>query len=147
MSFAKALRAILRQDPDVIMIGEIRDLETAQIAVQASLTGHLVLATLHTNDAAAAVTRLLDMGIEPFLLSSSLLGVMAQRLVRKLCVHCKVARRPVLAGGRLRQVRPHRLPRPGRRVRAAARPTTRSAPRSTTARPKPRSAPRRSAPA
>jgi len=89
MTFAKALRAILRQDPDVIMIGEIRDLETAQIAVQASLTGHLVLATLHTNDAAAAVTRLLDMGIEPFLLSSSLLGVMAQRLVRKLCPQCK----------------------------------------------------------
>jgi general secretion pathway protein E len=89
MTFAKALRAILRQDPDVIMIGEIRDLETAQIAVQASLTGHLVLATLHTNDAAAAVTRLLDMGIEPFLLSSSLLGVVAQRLVRKLCPHCK----------------------------------------------------------
>jgi general secretion pathway protein E len=89
MSFAKALRAILRQDPDVIMIGEIRDLETAQIAVQASLTGHLVLATLHTNDSAAAVTRLLDMGIEPFLLSSSLLGVLAQRLVRKLCPHCK----------------------------------------------------------
>jgi general secretion pathway protein E len=90
MSFAKALRAILRQDPDVIMIGEIRDLETAQIAVQASLTGHLVLATLHTNDSVAAVTRLLDMGIEPFLLSSSLLGVVAQRLVRKLCQHCKV---------------------------------------------------------
>jgi general secretion pathway protein E len=89
MTFAKALRAILRQDPDVIMIGEIRDLETAQIAVQASLTGHLVLATLHTNDAAAAVTRLLDMGIEPFLLSSSLLGVLAQRLVRKLCPSCK----------------------------------------------------------
>jgi general secretion pathway protein E len=89
MTFAKALRAILRQDPDVIMIGEIRDLETAQIAVQASLTGHLVLATLHTNDSAAAVTRLLDMGIEPFLLSSSLLGVVAQRLVRKLCSHCK----------------------------------------------------------
>jgi general secretion pathway protein E len=89
MTFAKALRAILRQDPDVIMIGEIRDLETAQIAVQASLTGHLVLATLHTNDAAAAVTRLLDMGIEPFLLSSSLLGVVAQRLVRKLCPLCK----------------------------------------------------------
>ncbi|MGZ8257325.1 MAG: type II secretion system ATPase GspE [Gallionella sp.] len=89
MSFAKALRAILRQDPDVIMIGEIRDLETAQIAVQASLTGHLVLATLHTNDSAAAVTRLLDMGIEPFLLSSSLLGVVAQRLVRKLCAQCK----------------------------------------------------------
>jgi len=89
MTFAKALRAILRQDPDVIMIGEIRDLETAQIAVQASLTGHLVLATLHTNDSASAVTRLLDMGIEPFLLSSSLLGVVAQRLVRKLCPLCK----------------------------------------------------------
>ncbi|WP_338769619.1 type II secretion system ATPase GspE [Massilia sp. METH4] len=89
MTFAKALRAILRQDPDVIMIGEIRDLETAQIAVQASLTGHLVLATLHTNDSASAVTRLLDMGIEPFLLSSSLLGVLAQRLVRKLCAECK----------------------------------------------------------
>jgi len=89
MTFAKALRAILRQDPDVIMIGEIRDLETAQIAVQASLTGHLVLATLHTNDSSAAITRLLDMGIEPFLLSSSLLGVVAQRLVRKLCTHCK----------------------------------------------------------
>jgi len=85
MTFAKALRAILRQDPDVVMIGEIRDLETAQIAVQASLTGHLVLATLHTNDAASAVARLIDMGIEPFLLSSSLLGVMGQRLVRKLC--------------------------------------------------------------
>ena len=89
LSFAKALRAILRQDPDVIMIGEIRDFETAQIAIQASLTGHLVLATLHTNDAASAVTRLTDMGIEPFLLSSSLLGVLAQRLVRKLCTHCQ----------------------------------------------------------
>ncbi|RVT53394.1 type II secretion system ATPase GspE [Rubrivivax albus] len=89
LTFAKALRAILRQDPDVIMIGEIRDHETAQIAVQASLTGHLVLATLHTNDAPSAVTRLVDMGIEPFLLSSSLLGVLAQRLVRKLCPECK----------------------------------------------------------
>jgi general secretion pathway protein E len=89
LTFAKALRAILRQDPDVIMIGEIRDFETAQIAVQASLTGHLVLATLHTNDAPSAVTRLTDMGIEPFLLSSSLLGVLAQRLVRKLCPNCK----------------------------------------------------------
>ncbi|MBC5765021.1 GspE/PulE family protein [Ramlibacter albus] len=88
LDFAKALRAILRQDPDVIMIGEIRDYETAQIAIQASLTGHLVLATLHTNDAASAVTRLIDMGVEPFLLSSSLLGVLAQRLVRKLCPHC-----------------------------------------------------------
>ncbi|ALM81946.1 type II secretion system ATPase GspE [Bordetella sp. N] len=89
MSFAMALRAILRQDPDVIMIGEIRDLETAQIAVQASLTGHLVLATLHTNDAVSAVTRLTDMGVEPFLLASSLLGVLAQRLVRRLCQHCR----------------------------------------------------------
>jgi general secretion pathway protein E len=88
LTFAKALRAILRQDPDIIMIGEIRDFETAQIAIQASLTGHLVLATLHTNDAASAVTRLTDMGIEPFLLSSSLLGVLAQRLLRKLCTQC-----------------------------------------------------------
>jgi general secretion pathway protein E len=88
LTFAKALRAILRQDPDVIMIGEIRDYETAQIAIQASLTGHLVLATVHTNDAPSSVTRLIDMGVEPFLLSSSLLGVLAQRLVRKLCVHC-----------------------------------------------------------
>jgi general secretion pathway protein E len=89
LTFAKALRAILRQDPDVIMIGEIRDFETAQIAIQASLTGHLVLATLHTNDSASAVTRLTDMGVEPFLLSSSLLGVLAQRLVRKICMHCE----------------------------------------------------------
>ena len=88
LSFAKALRAILRQDPDVIMIGEIRDFETAQIAIQASLTGHLVLATLHTNDAASAVTRLIDRGVEPFLLSSTLLGVLAQRLVRKRCTAC-----------------------------------------------------------
>jgi len=88
LSFAKALRAILRQDPDVIMIGEIRDFETAHIAIQASLTGHLVLATLHTNDAPSAVTRLIDMGVEPFLLSSSLLGVLAQRLVRKVCTQC-----------------------------------------------------------
>jgi general secretion pathway protein E len=89
MSFARGLRAILRQDPDVVMVGEIRDLETAEIAVQASLTGHLVLSTLHTNSAVGAVTRLRDMGVEPFLLSSSLLGVLAQRLVRKLCSDCK----------------------------------------------------------
>src|SRR4030095_1669766 len=88
LTFAKALRAILRQDPDVIMIGEIRDFETAQIAIQASLTGHLVLATVHTNDAPSTVTRLIDMGVEPFLLSSSILGVLAQRLVRKLCPQC-----------------------------------------------------------
>lgn len=97
LDFAKALRAILRQDPDVVMIGEIRDLETAQIAVQASLTGHLVLATLHTNDAASAVTRLVDMGVEPFLLSSSLLGVIAQRLVRRLCPQCRQAAAPEAA--------------------------------------------------
>lgn len=88
-TFATGLRAILRQDPDVVMLGEIRDTETAEIAIQASLTGHLVLSTLHTNDAAGAITRLIDMEIEPFLISSSLLAVMAQRLVRKLCVHCR----------------------------------------------------------
>ena len=92
MTFARGLRAILRQDPDVVMVGEIRDVETAKIAVQASLTGHLVLSTLHTNTAIGAIGRLRDMGIEPFLMSSSLIGVMAQRLVRLLCVHCKEAR-------------------------------------------------------
>lgn len=90
MSFARGLRAILRQDPDVVMIGEIRDIETAEIAVQASLTGHLVFSTLHTNTAVGAVTRLRDMGVEPFLLSSSLIGVIAQRLVRLLCEECRV---------------------------------------------------------
>jgi general secretion pathway protein E len=89
MTFAKGLRAILRQDPDVVMIGEIRDLETAEIAVQASLTGHLVLSTLHTNSALGALTRLRDMGVESFLMSSSIVGLIAQRLVRKLCPHCK----------------------------------------------------------
>ncbi len=89
MTFARGLRAILRQDPDVVMVGEIRDLETAEIAVQASLTGHLVLSTLHTNTAIGAITRLKDMGIEPFLLSSSLVAVMSQRLVRLLCNDCK----------------------------------------------------------
>lgn len=89
MTFARGLRAILRQDPDVVMVGEIRDLETAQIGVQASLTGHLVMSTLHTNTAAGAITRMEDMGVEPFLLSSSLLGVLSQRLVRTLCNSCK----------------------------------------------------------
>ncbi|NWO05937.1 MAG: type II secretion system ATPase GspE [Alteromonadaceae bacterium] len=89
MTFARGLRAILRQDPDVVMIGEIRDLETAEIAVQASLTGHLVLSTLHTNTAVGAITRLMDMGIEPFLISSSLVGIVAQRLVRVLCTECR----------------------------------------------------------
>lgn len=90
-TFASGLRAILRQDPDIVMVGEIRDAETAEIAIQASLTGHLVLSTLHTNDSAGAVSRLLDMGIEPFLVSSSLLAAMAQRLVRKLCPNCREA--------------------------------------------------------
>lgn len=97
MTFAAGLRAILRQDPDVVMIGEIRDTETAQIAVQASLTGHLVLSTVHTNDAVGAVTRLRDMGIEPFLLASSLRLILAQRLVRRLCMQCRSAR-PIDAG-------------------------------------------------
>jgi general secretion pathway protein E len=94
LTFARSLRSILRQDPDIIMIGEIRDLETAQIAVQASLTGHLVLATLHTNDAVSAVTRLADMGVEPYLLASSVRGVLAQRLVRCLCAECREATAP-----------------------------------------------------
>jgi general secretion pathway protein E len=94
MTFARGLRAVLRQDPDVVMVGEIRDLETAEIAVQASLTGHLVLSTLHTNTAIGAITRLKDMGIEPFLLSSSLVAVMSQRLVRLLCNDCKEEAEP-----------------------------------------------------
>ncbi len=94
MSFARGLRAILRQDPDVVMVGEIRDLETAEIAVQASLTGHLVLSTLHTNSAIGAITRLRDMGVEPFLLSSSLIGVVSQRLVRRLLPACRQAYAP-----------------------------------------------------
>jgi len=89
MTFARGLRAILRQDPDVVMVGEIRDLETAEIAVQASLTGHMVLSTLHTNTAVGAVSRLRDMGVEPFLMASSLVGMMSQRLVRMLCTHCR----------------------------------------------------------
>lgn len=95
-NFARALRAILRQDPDVIMIGEIRDRETAEIAIQSSLTGHLVLSTLHTNDAVSAFTRLIDMGIDPFLVATPVRAVMAQRLVRRLCTHCAVAGHPVV---------------------------------------------------
>jgi type II secretory ATPase GspE/PulE/Tfp pilus assembly ATPase PilB-like protein len=89
LTFANCLRHILRQDPDILMIGEIRDHETAEIAIQASLTGHLVLSTLHTNDAASAVTRLIDMGIEPYLIASTVVGVMAQRLLRVICPQCK----------------------------------------------------------
>jgi general secretion pathway protein E len=88
------LRSIVRQDPDVILIGEIRDRETAEIAIQSSLTGHLVFSTLHTNDAASAVTRLIDMGIEPFLVTSSVIAIIAQRLVRVLCPHCKEIYKP-----------------------------------------------------
>jgi len=94
MSFARVLRAFLRQDPDRIMIGETRDLETAQIAIQASLTGHLVFTTLHTNDSTGAVSRLVDMGVEPFMISASLEGVLAQRLVRRICTKCKTAYEP-----------------------------------------------------
>jgi len=91
LSFAAGIRTLLRQDPDIIMVGEIRDLETAEMAVQAALTGHLVLSTLHTNDAPSAVTRLLDLGVPYYLLNSTLIGVMAQRLIRTLCPHCKEA--------------------------------------------------------
>ncbi len=97
LKFASGLRSILRQDPDIIMVGEIRDYETAEIAIQASLTGHLVLSTLHTNDAPSAITRLIDMGVEPFLAASSLAGVLAQRLVRLICPHCKEAHAPTRA--------------------------------------------------
>ena len=100
LTFASLLRSILRQDPDVIMVGEIRDLETAQIAVQAALTGHLVLSTLHTNSAAAAVTRLRDMGVEDYLLTAVLRGVLAQRLVRRLCPHCRHAGAGAARAGR-----------------------------------------------
>ena len=144
MTFARGLRAILRQDPDVVMVGEIRDLETAQIAVQASLTGHLVLSTLHTNTAAGALTRLRDMGIEPFLLSSSLIGVLAQRLVRVLNPETRQRlHRPANTSARLLGLEPERaladavppgarcrqrLPRPHRHLRADRRSTIRCAP-------------------
>jgi type IV pilus assembly protein PilB len=94
LTFAKCLRSILRQDPDVIMVGEVRDLETAEIAVQASLTGHLVFTTLHTNDAPSSVARLLDLGLEPFLITATVEGIVAQRLVRKICVKCKTTFEP-----------------------------------------------------
>ena len=97
LTFARALRAFLRQDPDIIMVGEMRDLETAQISIQASLTGHLVFTTLHTNDASGAVTRMIDMGVEPFLISSTLQGILAQRLVRTSCKKCRIAYEPTEA--------------------------------------------------
>ena len=107
MTFMKALRSFLRQDPDIIMIGEMRDLETAQIAIQSSLTGHLVLSTLHTNDAPGAVTRLVDMGVEPFLISSTLMGVLAQRLVRTICKKCRTPFEPTESQLSLLNLSPH----------------------------------------
>lgn len=109
LTFGKALRSFLRQDPDIIMVGEVRDLETAQIAVQASLTGHLVLSTLHTNDAPGAVTRLVDMGTEPFLISSTLMAVLGQRLVRKICKECKTPFEPTESQLALLNLSPHDL--------------------------------------
>lgn len=110
LDFATGLRHILRQDPDVIMVGEIRDKETAEIAIQAALTGHLVLSTLHTNDAPSAITRLVDMGIEPYLLSSCIVGVLAQRLVRRICPECKEAYKPSLRELQSLGIKPESLP-------------------------------------
>jgi type IV pilus assembly protein PilB len=109
LTFGKALRSFLRQDPDIIMVGEMRDLETAQIAIQASLTGHLVLSTLHTNDAPGAVTRLIDMGTEPFLIASTLMGVLAQRLVRRVCRQCQTPFEPTENQLALLNLSPHDL--------------------------------------
>jgi len=109
MTFGKALRAFLRQDPDIIMVGEMRDLETAQISIQASLTGHLVLSTLHTNDATGAITRLIDMGVEPFLISSTLLAVLAQRLVRTICKDCRTPFEPTEEQLAMLNLSPHDL--------------------------------------
>ena len=109
MTFAKALKSFLRQDPDIIMVGEMRDLETAQISIQASLTGHLVLSTLHTNDSPGAVTRLVDMGIEPFLISSTLMAVLGQRLVRTTCKNCRTPFEPTEDQLSLLNLSPHDL--------------------------------------
>src|SRR5213082_2097346 len=109
LTFASALRSILRQDPNVVLVGEIRDRETAQIAIQASLTGHLVLSTLHTNDAPGAITRLVDMGTEPFLISSTLMGVLAQRLVRTICKNCRTPFEPTENQLSLLNLSPHDL--------------------------------------
>jgi type IV pilus assembly protein PilB len=109
MTFGKALRSFLRQDPDIIMVGEVRDLETAQISIQASLTGHLVLSTLHTNDAPGAVTRLVDMGVEPFLISSTLMAVLGQRLVRTTCKNCRTPFEPTEKQLEMLNLSPHDL--------------------------------------
>ena len=134
LNFAAALRAFLRQDPDVIMVGEIRDFETAEIAVKAALTGHLVLSTLHTNDAPSTVNRLLNMGIEPFLVASSVNLIMAQRLARVICPHCRedapdAARGAARASGWTRRALRARSAAPA--ARPAAAPATRAASRST----------------
>jgi general secretion pathway protein E len=141
LSFADGVRALMRQDPDIIMVGEIRDLATAEMAIQAALTGHLVLSTLHTNDAPSAVMRLLELGVPYYLLEATLIGIMAQRLVRTLCADCKSRRRRTqrrnlgqpgrrmeaveaghhLQAGRLPRMPPDRLPRPHRPVRTADR--------------------------
>src|SRR5213082_2619289 len=109
LTFASALRSILRQDPNVVLVGEIRDRETAQIAIQASLTGHLVLSTLHTNDSPGAVTRLIDMGVEPFLISSTLVGVLGQRLVRTICKNCRTPFEPTENQLSMLNLSPHDL--------------------------------------
>ena len=114
LTFARCLRSILRQDPDIILVGEIRDLETAEIAVQASLTGHLVFTTLHTNDAPSSIARLLDLGLEPFLLTATLEGIVAQRLVRKICPNCKTEFEPTEE--QLMELRPDRGGRQGQEV-------------------------------
>jgi general secretion pathway protein E len=118
LDFAAGVRTLMRQDPDIIMVGEIRDTETAEMAVQAALTGHLVLSTLHTNDAPTAATRLLDLGVPPFLLSSTVLGVIAQRLVRTLCPHCK-AKAEFDEAAWVNLVAPYKGRRPKRMYRAA----------------------------
>ena len=132
LTFASALRAILRSDPDIVLVGEIRDRETAGIAIEAALTGHMVLATLHTNSAAATPMRLIEMGIEPFLVTSALSGVVAQRLARRLCMHCKESYVPTEAGHQRRRLDDGRGGgRPGRSARStdpsAARPARRPA--------------------
>jgi type IV pilus assembly protein PilB len=109
LTFSKALRSFLRQDPDIIMVGEMRDLETAQISIQASLTGHLVLSTLHTNDSPGAITRLVDMGVEPFLISSTLMAVLGQRLVRTICKDCRTPFEPTENQLSLLNLSPHDL--------------------------------------
>jgi general secretion pathway protein E len=118
LGFADGIRALMRQDPDIIMIGEIRDLQTAEMAIQAALTGHLVLSTLHTNDSASAVTRMLDLGVAPFLLNATLIGVMAQRLVRTLCPHCKAQHDTLPEDAWEGMIKPFRARRPSSAWRA-----------------------------